>query len=78
MWFHLTSSVDCGEPLPPPTGTLESYTNTTQGSVVFYSCVQGLAPEGRMRAVCTENGWNPNPADLNCTAGIYMSNVGVW
>ena len=38
---------------------------------MFYRCDPGLAPEGRMRAVCTRNGWNPNPADLCCTQSRY-------
>ena len=64
--LYLTTIVDCGPPSVPRNGSLESYTITTEGSVVFYSCDLGLVPEGRMRAVCAENGWSPNPADLNC------------
>ena len=64
-------SVDCGAPVAPRNGSLESYTNTTEGSQVFYSCNLGLVPEGRMRAVCTRNGWSPNPAELCCTVGMY-------
>ena len=60
--------VDCGLPVAPRNGSLESYTNTTEGSEVFYSCVTGLVPEERMRAVCTRNGWSPNPADLSCSS----------
>ena len=60
-------SVDCGLPGVPRNGSLESYTDTTEDSEVFYSCDQGLVPEGRMRAVCTGNRWNPNPADMCCT-----------
>ena len=63
-------SVECGLPIAPQNGSLESYTNTTEGSEVFYSCDPGLVPEGRMRAVCTRNGWNPNPAELCCTEGM--------
>ena len=59
-------SVDCGLPVAPRNGSLESYTVTTEGSEVFYSCNPGLVPEGRMRAVCTNSGWSPNPADLSC------------
>ena len=29
-----------------------------------------------MRTVCTESGWSPNPADLNCT-GIKITNMTV-
>ena len=62
--------VDCGSPVAPQRGSLESYTDTSEGSEVFYSCNQHLVPEGRMRAVCTRNGWSPNPADLRC-AGVF-------
>ena len=67
----LFTSVDCGSPVAPHRGSLESYTNTTEGSEVFYSCDQGLVPVEGMRAVCTRNGWSPNPADLHCTVGMY-------
>ena len=63
--------VDCGLPGNPRNGTVTSYTGTTNGSVAFYSCDPGLVPEGRMRAVCTGNGWSPNPADLSCTVGTW-------
>ena len=63
-------SVDCGPPVVPQRGSLESYTVTTEGSEVFYRCDQHLVPEGRMRAVCTGNGWTPNPADLSCSVGM--------
>ena len=36
---------------------------------MFYRCDQGLVPEERMNATCTDSGWSPNPADLNCTEG---------
>ena len=62
--------VDCGPPVAPQHGSLESYTNTTEGSQVFYSCNQHLVPKGRMRANCTKNGWSPNPADLSCSVGM--------
>ena len=61
--------VDCGAPDAPQRGSLESYTNTTEGSEVFYRCDPGLVPEGIMRTVCSRNGWSPNPADLNCNIG---------
>ena len=63
------TSVDCGRPVAPRRGSLESYTNTTEGSEVLYRCDSDLVPEGRMRAVCTRNGWSPNPAHVNCTEG---------
>ena len=65
------TSVDCGPPGNPRNGSLESYSDTTEGSEVFYSCSPGLVPEGRMRTVCTRNGWIPNTADLCCTVGMY-------
>ena len=66
---QLHASVDCGHPIAPRNGSLESYTDTTHGSEVFYSCDPSLVPDGRMRAVCTGNGWSPHPSDLNCTIG---------
>ena len=66
-YFVSSTSVDCGPPVAPRDGYLESYTNTTEGSEVFYSCDPGLVPEGKMIALCTENGWSPNPVDRNCT-----------
>ena len=75
VYITCTSSVDCGLPVAPRRGSLESYTDTTEGSEVFYSCDPGLVPEGRMRAVCTRNGWSPNPADLRCV-GVFHSYLG--
>ena len=65
----LPCAVDCGPPGDPQRGSLESYTATTEGSEVFYRCDTDLVPDGRMRAVCTRNGWSPNPADQSC-AGV--------
>ena len=62
--------VDCGSPCNPRNGSVTSYTGTTNGSVAFYSCNPGLVPVMGMRAVCTGNGWSPNPADLSCTVGM--------
>ena len=48
---------------------------------MFYGCNQGLVPEGRMRAVCTRNGWSPNPAEICCTVGyvqIVSACLTVW
>ena len=70
MIFPTVSQVDCGPPVTPQNGFLESYTDTTEGSEVFYSCDQHMHPEGRMRAVCTANGWCSNPANLSCTIGM--------
>ena len=66
---NILCAVDCGRPVAPRNGSLESYIDTTEGSEVFYSCNQHLVPEGRTRAVCTGNGWSPNPADLSCSTG---------
>ena len=66
-------SVDCGPPVPPRNGSLENYTDSIEGSAVFYSCDPGLVPEMRMMSVCTGTGWSPNPVDLYCTTGIFGS-----
>ena len=63
-------AVDCGLPAAPRNGSLESYTNTTEGSVVFYSCDLGFVPERRMMSVCTGAGWSPNPGALGCSVGM--------
>ena len=49
---------------------MANYTGATNGSVAFYSCNPGLVPVMGMRAVCTGNGWSPNPADLSCSVGM--------
>ena len=54
----------------PRNGSLESYSDTTEGSEVFYRCDPGLVPEGTLTAVCTRNGWSPNPADLRCAGRL--------
>ena len=69
------TSVDCGPPPAPWNGSLESYTNTTEGSVVFYSCDPGLVPEMRMRARCIGTGWSPNPGVLSCSVGMWHCKV---
>ena len=67
---NILFTVDCGPPAVPQRGSLENHTDTTEGSEVFYRCDPGLVPAGRMRAVCTRNGWSPNPADLRCSVGM--------
>ena len=69
--FAFFVSVECGPPTAPQHGSLESYTDTIEGSEVFYRCDQGLVPDGRMRTVCTRNGWSPDPAGLSCTKSRY-------
>ena len=67
-----SSPVDCGSPCNPRNGSVTSYTGTTNDSVAFYSCDPGLVPEMGRRAVCTGNGWSPNPADLSCSVGMLL------
>ena len=63
-------TVDCGPPDSPQRGST-NYTDTTEGSLAFYSCHQHLVPERRMMANCTRNGWSPiNPGLLSCTEGM--------
>jgi len=63
----LVCTFDCGPPPAPQSGSLESYTNTTEGSVVFYNCDPGLVPERRMMSLCTVTGWSPDPGALSCS-----------
>jgi len=67
--MNISTPVDCGSPPTLRNGSLESYTTTTEGSVVFYSCDPGLVPEMRMMSACTVNGWSPNPGALHCSVG---------
>ena len=68
-------TVDCGPPGNPQHGST-NYNGTTEGSVAFYSCDQHLVPEGRMRAVCTRNGWSPlDPGCMSCAEGTCMLTV---
>ena len=67
-------TVDCGAPGNPQRGST-NYTNTTKGSVAFYSCDQHLVPVGRMMTNCTRNGWSPlDPGHLSCTEGMLTGN----
>ena len=72
MNFLFFFSADCGLPVAPWNGSLENYTGTAEGSELFYSCDPGLMPKGRMRAVCTNSGWSPSPADLSCILGNFQ------
>jgi len=64
---NISTPVDCGPPPAPLNGSLESYTSTTERSVVSYSCDRGLVPEGSLMSSCTRSGWDPNPALTNCS-----------
>ena len=69
MYFTISHAVmDCGEPDPPTNGFLED----NSGSEIFYQCNEGFLPTGRMMAVCTEEGWSPDPANLSCTEGMWL------
>ena len=57
---------------------MTTYTGTTNGSVAFYRCNPGLVPVIGMRAVCTGNGWSPNPIDLSCTVGMSIMVTGAY
>ena len=63
------STADCGAPPPPVNGSLlQSYTNTTEGSVVVFQCDPGFVPEGEMTAVCGNDGqWTPNSGGVTCS-----------
>ena len=61
-------TVSCGELTPPPSGYLNGYESTVEGSEIYYSCNTGLVPVEQMVTVCLANGeWTPNPAEHNCT-----------
>lgn len=59
--------VDCGIPDPPVNGSLLGSINTTEDSMIFYRCNEGLFPMGNLPSVCGGNGvWKPNPRDQCC------------
>ena len=67
MILPYTQIVDCKAPGVPSNGTLESYFQTSEGSVVIYKCVHGLFPRERFKSVCTPAGtWEPDPTQLMC------------
>ena len=65
---HFNSTVDCGAPLSSVNGSVQSHTNTTEGSVVVFQCDSGFVPEGEMTTVCGSDGqWSPNPGGVTCS-----------
>ena len=65
---HFNSTVDCGAPLSSVNGSVQSHTNTTEGSVVVFQCDPGFVPEGEMTAVCGNNGqWVSYPGNVTCS-----------
>ena len=61
-------AADCGAPPPPVSGSVQSHTNTTEGSVVVFQCNSGFVPEGEMTAMCESDGqWTPNPGGVTCS-----------
>ena len=65
---HFNPTADCGAPAPPMNGSMQSYTNTTEGSVVVFQCDSGFVPEGEITAVCgRDSRWTPDPGDVTCS-----------
>ena len=66
--MHFNPAADCGAPPPPVNGSVQPYTNTTEGSVVVFQCDPGFVPEGEMTAVCESDGqWVPYPGNVTCS-----------
>ena len=66
--YCFNSIADCGVPPPPVDGSVQPYTNTTEGSVVVFQCDPGFVPEGEMTTVCGRDGqWTPNPGGITCS-----------
>lgn len=43
---------------------IDPYSSTTEGSAIYYSCMQGF---DKMKSVCHRNRtWNPDPAEHSC------------
>ena len=65
---HFNPTADCGAPPPPVNGSMQSHTNTTEGSVAVFQCDPGFVPEGVMTAVCgSDSQWTPSPGGVTCS-----------
>ena len=66
--------VSCGTPSFAGRTNVEAFNSTTVGSEIVYQCQSGFLPEGRMTAVCGEDGrWNPHPDTLMCQGKFYCT-----
>ena len=52
----------CGDPAPPPHGSIGLYNSTVEGTILIFKCDEGYTPTGEMTTTCTADGnWEPNP-----------------
>jgi hypothetical protein len=60
-------AVDCGPPVAPDDGKINSYTLTTEDVNITFVCDDGFVPANPVPSVCTrESGWNPPPEAHIC------------
>ena len=68
----------CSRPSPPANGGFVGTIPFTSlvGEMIYYTCDDGLFPEGNFSSDCGSNGmWTPNPGEIVCTVeqGLYCT-----
>lgn len=59
--------IDCGHPILADNIFIGNYSNTTEGTIINFSCQVGFFPTYAVTATCTADGiWDPDPANHNC------------
>ena len=68
FYIPLPVAISCGEPPAAPANGTRSFSNTTFGSTVTYTCNQGYSPlpQGSNAVTCLANGqWNGSAPQCN-------------
>ena len=75
---YISVTAGCVVPVSPVNGDWQAFTPSTTvgpGTSLSLSCSPGYVPSEVMSSTCQFDGsWEPDTADLNCTAGMYS----VW
>ncbi len=78
---HSTTSllciVNCGIPMSPINGSVDSPDHTREGASVNYRCDDGFRPSVNFTSTCENTTrWTPDPKDHNCTfvTGTHNTN----
>ncbi len=76
--YFLSFLVNCGDPIPPPDGSLGTYSHTRAGATVNYQCNVGFVPSAVRISTCTNSAsWNPPPENHNCISVTGIINISV-
>lgn len=70
----------CFPPPPPIGGYILSL--DSEGYELVFECSEGLIPNERQIALCSNNTWNPDPSDVECykplSRGEFESNSDIF